>query len=91
MMATSTPHPLTLQMLGWLARRRRTYGETMEAWRTSCPRLSIWEDALADRLIFVGRTDTEAGQGPSVVELTSEGRAMLDRFAQPESSATLNP
>ena len=33
------------QFLEWLSARPRTYAETMEAWRTSCPRLSIWEDA----------------------------------------------
>jgi hypothetical protein len=79
-----SPHPLTLQMLAWLAGRQRTYGETMEAWRTSCPRLSIWEDALADRLILVSRSDPDAGQSRSLVELTTEGRSMLDRFGQPQ-------
>src|SRR5262249_45361315 len=38
-------HHLTLQFLAWLAERPRSYAETMEAWRTSCPRLSVWEDA----------------------------------------------
>jgi hypothetical protein len=80
MTATAAPNPLTIQMLAWLATRPRTYGETMEAWRTSCPRLSIWEDALADRLIVVGRTGAQGGQSRSVVELTSEGRTVLDRF-----------
>jgi hypothetical protein len=41
---------LTLQMLGWLDEEPRSYAETIEAWKTSCPRLSIWEDALADGL-----------------------------------------
>ena len=80
MTAVSVPHPLTLQMLAWLASRPRTYGETMEAWRTSCPRLSIWEDALADRLILVSRAGPAAGQSRSMVELTAEGRALLDRL-----------
>jgi hypothetical protein len=55
---------LTLQMLGWLDEEPRSYAETIEAWKTSCPRLSIWEDALADGLIAVraGRVDvTERG------------------------------
>lgn len=82
MTTTSAPHPLTLQMLAWLAGRSRTYGETMDAWRTSCPRLTIWEDALADDLILVGRADAGAGQSRSLVELTSAGRALLDRFGQ---------
>ncbi len=37
---------LTMQFLEWLSERPRTYSDTMDAWRTSCPRLSIWEDAL---------------------------------------------
>ena len=74
------PHPLTLQMLAWLASRPRTYGETMGAWRTSCPRLSIWEDALADQLVLVGRANPGGGQGAAPVELTSQGWAVLSQF-----------
>jgi hypothetical protein len=42
---------LTIQFLSWIAAKPRTYGDTMEAWRTSCPRLTIWEDAVGDGLI----------------------------------------
>ena len=80
MTASSAPHALTLQMLAWLASRPRTYGETMEAWRTSCPRLSIWEDAIADGLVLVSRARADAGQSRSMVELTAEGQAMLDQI-----------
>ena len=45
---------LTIQFLEWLSERPRTYGETMDAWRTSCPRLSIWEDALSAGLVRLG-------------------------------------
>jgi hypothetical protein len=68
---SSASEALTLQLLAWLAERPRTYAETMEAWRTSCPRLSIWEDAHCDELVRVGST----------VTLTERGRAMLDRLA----------
>ena len=78
--ATAAPHPLIVQMLAWLTTRTRTYDETLEAWRTSCPRFSIWEDALADRLIQVTRAD--AGDRRSVVELTTAGQALLDRFGR---------
>ncbi len=63
---------LTLQFLDWLQMTPRTYDEVMAGWRTSCPRLSIWEDALIDRLV---RRD-----GDHVV-LTPRGRAMLDSGA----------
>jgi hypothetical protein len=46
---------LTIQMLEWLAERPRSYAETLEAWKTSCPRLTIWEDAVRERLVCVER------------------------------------
>ncbi|MDQ3548299.1 MAG: hypothetical protein M3439_05695 [Chloroflexota bacterium] len=50
----------------------------MEAWRTSCPRLSIWEDALADGLVSVERVRSAAALR-DVVVLTSAGRDLLAR------------
>jgi hypothetical protein len=44
---------LTTQMLEWLDEAPRSYAETLDAWKTSCPRLSIWEDALAEQLIRI--------------------------------------
>lgn len=51
---------LMLQFLDWVARRPRTYADAMDAWRTSCPRLSMWEDALIERLIQVDGQGAEA-------------------------------
>lgn len=45
----------TVQLLSWLSEQPRGYGETIEAWKTSCPRLAVWEDALADGLVRVDR------------------------------------
>ena len=45
---------LTLQFLSWVEERPRTYGDAMDRWRTSCPRLSIWEDACIDGLVEFG-------------------------------------
>jgi D-3-phosphoglycerate dehydrogenase len=36
---------LILDLLEWLAAKPRPYAEVMEAWRTSCPRLPVWEEA----------------------------------------------
>ena len=36
---------LTLQLLDWLAEKPRSYADIMEAWKTTCPRFTIWEDA----------------------------------------------
>ena len=37
--------PLVLDLLEWIGPSGRPYGEVLEAWRTSCPRLPVWEDA----------------------------------------------
>ena len=37
--------PLILDLLEWLANGERTFEDAMGAWRTSCPRLTVWEDA----------------------------------------------
>ena len=63
----------TLQLLDWLSSGTRTYDKVIEAWRTSCPRLSVWEDALHDGLVAC-----KAGSRATVV-LTPLGRAALER------------
>ena len=68
----SAPAALVVDFLEWLAAGPKPYDEVMEAWRTSCPRLTVWEDALDEG--FVVRN---AGGGTIVVELTSGGRAFL--------------
>lgn len=50
-MTTTAPAALTLQLLEWVAARPRTYEESIDAWRTSCPRLSVWEDAVIGGLV----------------------------------------
>ncbi len=65
--------PLTLDFLAWLAPAPRPYNEVMDAWRTSCPRLTVWEDAIDAGL--VGHRH-EPG-GPAMVEMTPCGAALL--------------
>ena len=43
---TGNTNALVLDLIEWVATKPRSYSEVMEAWRTSCPRLTIWEDAL---------------------------------------------
>ncbi len=71
----AAPLPLVLQLLEWIAERPRTYAETLEAWRTSCPRLPVWEDAVTGGLVVVCAT----GQGLAAasVRLTRAGRRMI--------------
>ena len=69
-------HHLTIQFLNWVMESPRTYGDVMEAWRTSCPRMPIWEDAVTSGYV---RIDHRAGasRNESSVTITPRGRALL--------------
>jgi hypothetical protein len=69
---TEILQPLTLDFLGWLDRGPRPYAEVMDAWRTSCPRLTVWEDALDAGLV----ERRNEGGGP-VIALTAAGAALI--------------
>jgi hypothetical protein len=71
----TAPVALVMDLLGWVALRPRTYRETMDAWRTSCPRLPVWEDAIDCGLVAVVADET--GRGEQTVRLTEKGRALL--------------
>jgi hypothetical protein len=64
---------LILDLLEWLADGERSYEEVMGAWRTSCPRLPVWEDANDRGLITTAHVN-----GPLIVRITSAGRAFLE-------------
>jgi hypothetical protein len=66
---------LMLEFLSWISSRRRTYAEAMNAWQSSCPRLTIWEDAMIDGYIEVNRQQVI---GDPEVTLTTRGRALLN-------------
>ena len=68
---------LILDLLRWLAAGPRTYAETMEAWRTSCPRLTIWEDA-----VDAGYVTRRSLEGVIRVEVTAAGRRAMDDDAR---------
>ena len=65
--------PLTIDFLAWLAAESRDYGDVMDAWQTSCPRLTIWEDAIDAGLI----TRTHIAGRPIRIDLTPSGEALL--------------
>ena len=71
-MVDSATRSLILDLLEWLSRRERPYEEVMDAWRTSCPRLPVWEDAND-----CGFVTTEFTNGRSMVKVTSLGRTFL--------------
>jgi hypothetical protein len=74
---SETTSLIMIQFLAWVADRPRSYAEAMEAWRSSCPRLSVWEDAIIDGLVQL-----ENG-GSRAVSLTRRGRTVLDKTKAP--------
>jgi len=70
---------LTNQFLAWVAERPRDHADLAQAWRSSCPRLAIWEDALADALV----TLVPEPPNRSRVALTVAGAARLRGSAKP--------
>jgi len=71
---------LVLDLLEWLGKQDRTYEETMEAWRTSCPKLPVWEDAT-DR----GLVSMDLAQGQNIVRITEAGFALLKQHRLPRT------
>ena len=71
---SETVDTLLCDMLAWLARCPRHYSEVMDAWRTSCPRLPVWEDATERGFVEQVRVSDQP-----MVRLTSAGHAFLAR------------
>jgi len=67
-----TLESLIVDLLAWLAARERSYEEVMDAWRTSCPKFPVWEDANDRGLV----TKVRVGDG-LVVRVTASGIAHL--------------
>ena len=65
---------LIFDLLEWLASDGRTYEEVIDIWRTSCPRLPVWEDAK-DR----GFVAQENFNGREMVRITPAGFAFLQQ------------
>jgi len=72
-MADTVIEPLILDLLQWLSDGERTYEEVMDAWRTSCPRLTVWEDANDRGLIA-----TQQVNGRKLIRPSPSGSALLD-------------
>jgi hypothetical protein len=73
-MADTVVEALIVELLQWLAKRERSYEEVMDAWRTSCPGLPVWEDANDRGLIM-----REEVNGRCIVRITSLGLAVLEQ------------
>ncbi|MGB6429647.1 MAG: hypothetical protein WBF06_03610 [Candidatus Acidiferrales bacterium] len=73
-MSDATVDNLIVDLLQWVGSGERSYEQVMEAWRTSCPKLPVWEDANDLRLVMRDEVN-----GRSVVKITAAGRAFLER------------
>jgi D-3-phosphoglycerate dehydrogenase len=70
---------LILDLLQWIGPQARPYSEVIEAWRTPCPRLPVWEEANARGFLEQWH---EPGRGTHV-SVSSRGRDHLRR-ARPD-------
>jgi hypothetical protein len=75
---TDVVETLILDLLEWVAGNERSYEEVMDAWRTSCPKLPVWEDANERGLIT-----QEVLNGRSIVRITPAGLVLLKRRGNP--------
>lgn len=66
---------LIVDLLEWIGPESRPYAEVIEAWRTSCPRLPVWEEANARG--YIVREHLEGL--PARISVSPAGRAVLDR------------
>lgn len=72
---------LMLQFLEWVSAGEHSYAETMEAWRSNCPRQAVWDDALLEGLIQI---EVSGPLKESLVSLTAKGREKIkDQSARP--------
>lgn len=75
---TATNEALILDLVEWVAKQPRLYSEAIDAWRTSCPRLTIWEDCLEQGLI----ARMAAPDRSIVIAATEAGRLLLSRHGR---------
>jgi hypothetical protein len=73
---------LILDLLEWLGTSPRPYAEVLETWRTSCPRLPVWEEANERGFIVRHRAPGRATQ----VAISAKGTAHL-RSSRPRATA----
>jgi hypothetical protein len=76
---------LILDLLECVANGERSYEEVMDAWRTSCPRLPVWEETNDRRLVA-----REVVNGRCIVRITSSGLALLEQ-RRPSPRSGISP
>jgi len=75
---SSTLEPLILDLVEWVATEPRPYTEVLDAWRTSCPRLPVWEEAVERGLV----TRQLVQRGVPMVAATPAGLNLLRKVGR---------
>lgn len=78
--------PLVRDLVAWCAVLPRTYVEVLDAWRTSCPRLMVWEEAVER-----GYLTTEPGASGLSVVVTETGRGLVSGMLHSRSQVRKPP
>jgi D-3-phosphoglycerate dehydrogenase len=73
-MTDSVVESLILDLLEWVIKGERAYDEVIDVWRTSCPKLQVWEDANDRSLVA-----NEFVNGRCIVKVTASGVALLEQ------------
>jgi len=73
-MSDTVVETLILDLLEWVAHGERSYEEVMDAWRTSCPKLPIWEDANDRGLVMRAESN-----GRWIIRITPSGLSHLQQ------------
>ena len=78
---------LVVDLVEWVAREPRSYAEVFDTWRTSCPRLPVWEEAC-DRGLVARRS---CASGTAIVVVTDTGHRFLRTHHRPHQPASEPP
>jgi len=78
---------LILDLLAWIGPNPRPYAEVLEAWRTSCPRLPVWEEANERGYISRRR----APGRPPLISVSAAGAEHLRKHRQLQVTTAPDP
>ena len=85
-MTDTTVDALILDLLEHVACKERRYDDVMETWRTSCPKLPVWEEANERGLIARTRVN-----GHALVRITASGAALLEQHRRVHRAPAPSP
>ena len=78
---------LVIDLLEWIGPESKPYPEVIDAWRTSCPRLPVWEEANARGYIIRKHAD---GIG-TLISVSALGLALLNEHRHAGESSPIEP